>query len=249
MGFIFGDLVLQTIIEEGLEDLRANLDLRLNDFYDQLKSSFLNDRYGQAELDRMKIWFVNNKIDITQSWRMISERVPCINIQIVSSIEDEGKSTLRDFAGDIDVISDGIVTSRSEKKEIANKESIQISVHVNDPGGTTALRWLYAATLFFLISRKEDLLDRGIDISTFSASDFNRLNEFLPENIYSRYITFSYHNKISWTASQPDTLIDNIDISGGEDASYGLELGGIRAESGEDPEYENQTFYTIGKEE
>jgi len=246
MGFIFGDLIVETILTEGLADFRANIDDRLDMFYDQLKESYLSTEYGQAELDRFKQYINDNEISIVHNWNIVSQRVPCIFIQNVSSQEQVQRTFINDFSGNIDTIGAGVITDRREEFSFPFNEQVQVGIHVNDPGGPTALRWLYAMVVYFLISRKDDLVDRGLELSTFSATDFNRLNEFLPENIFSRYITFNFINYVSIKDITPSTIITDIDLHGGNNASAPGEVqGGIKVESGRDPETEDSSFYTI----
>lgn len=246
MGFIFADLVVETIIREGLADLKANLDARLNVLFEQLKSSYLNAEYGQAELDRFKTFLTNEKIDVVHSWRQVEERVPCFYIQTIGGPEDTAKAMLEDYSGDVDTIVLGELTDRKEETTIVMRESLQVGVHVNDPGGPTALRWLYACLFYFLCSRKHDLMARGIDLSTLTSSDFNRLNELLPEHIYSRYVTLSYNNYMTWVKRDSEMLIEEFDLHGGPDASApGEEQGGLKIESGREAEYEEGSVYTI----
>jgi hypothetical protein len=249
MGFIFTDLVLETIITEGLADMRANLDDRLGIIYDQLKDSFLNTEYGQQELDRFKDFLTNEKIDIVHNYRQVAERIPCIYIQPIGGPEQEGKAFLNDYSGDIDTIGvGGVIDDRKEENTFSIQDQVQVGVHVGDPGGVTALRWLYASLVYFIFSRKEILRDRGIDLSTWNNNNFNRLNEFLPENIVSRYMTFSSINYMSWPKRESELILTQIDMHGGSGAvEPGENKGGVKVEAQKDPEYEDRSMYTIGR--
>lgn len=267
MSFIFGDLVIQTILEAGLADMRANPDARLDVLFAQLKENYFNADYGQAELNRYKTYIADNKIDIVHSHRMVAERLPCLYIQNVSSSEDEQKSFINDYSGNVDTLGGGgdVITERLEEKTVCTRDAVQVGIHIDDPGGMTALRWTYAAVIYFLISQKETMLERGLQLTTWSASDFNRLNELLPENVYSRYITFNFNTYISWTKHDAEIIIDEFDLHGGPGASYGDQhtpvdekesagdptdrgKGGIKTRSGADPEYEDNSFYTVGED-
>jgi len=247
--FIFVDLVLETIISEGLDDMRNNLDDRLNIIFAQLKESYLNAEYGQTELNRFKTFLTNETIQIVHSYRQIEQRLPCIYIQPVGGGEQEPKSFINDYSGDTDTLGGGgtFISDRKEEKTLAIQDQIQVGIHVGDPGGITALRWLYASLVYYIFSRKEDLVSRGIDLSTWNTTDFNRLNELL-ENVYSRYLTFNCLNYVSWTKRESETIITDIDMHGGVDASEpGQNLGGIKIKSTKDKEYEEKSVYTIDK--
>jgi len=248
VGFVFGDLVIESILREGLTDLTnpANIDDRLAVVYAQLKDSFLSTEYGQTEIDRYKTFLTDNKIDIVHNWRMVADRLPCIYIQNVSSMEDTSKSFINDYTGDVDTLGGGVITERKEENTMSVQDTVQVGIHVADPAGPTALRWLYATVLYFLVSRKQDMVDRGMELSTWQTTDFNRLNEFLPENVFSRYISLNFLNYFSFTKREPELIADSIDMHGGPDASdAGEEQGGVKIESGKDPEYEKSSTYTI----
>lgn len=250
MGFVFADLVVETILEEGLAYMRANPTTVMPDLYSQLKESYLNTQYGQDEIDRFTTYISNNKISIVQSWRSVQERVPCIYIQTIGGPEDESKSYLNDFDGNIDVIGGNQITSRHEQKAIHMQNAIQIGIHVDDPGGMTALRWLFAATMYFCLSNKDTMRDRGLTLTSLQFSDFNRLNELLPENIHSRYLTLNFKTEVTWKNLTAEPMVHNIDMHGGPGASTDPDSkkGGIRARAGQDPDYEEDSFYTIGQD-
>lgn len=247
MGYVFGDLIIEQLLRTGLADLQgANINTRLADIYSQLKDSFLTTEYGQQELDRYKYFLQNNKIDIVQSHRMIEPRMPCISILVQNNTEDLAKTTLGDFSGYQDTISGGEITDRREVYEIPIRDTIQVGVHVADPHGFVALRWLYTSVLYILISYKDILISKGMDLSTFNSSDVNRIDEYLPENVFSRYISFSYLNYFSWKSRTADLIIDNVDLNGGIGGSDpGAQLGGVKVESGQNTDYEEGSFFTI----
>ncbi len=90
------------------------------------------------------------------------------------------------------------------------------------------------------------MVTRGLDTSTWDSSDFNRLNEFLPENIHSRYLTLHFKNEFEWLKQEEEIIIDNVDIHGEAGATYDPDgKGGVIVESGADPEQEESSFYTV----
>lgn len=248
MGYTFGDLVIESVIREGLEDIRTNANARLPVIYSQLLSTFLSANYGQGEIERFKSYLLNEKIDIVFSYRDISARIPCICIQPIAGQEDVPRSFFGNFSGQVDTYLGGAVIDRKDENSIPLREGLQISVHTTDPGGPTALRWLFASTIYFLASNTKKLTERGVENATFSISDFSRVNDLLPENIYSRYLTVTYMSYFSWTEADSQILLDTIDLHGGPGASEpGALLGGVKVESGKVEEYEDGSLYTIDK--
>lgn len=74
---------------------------------------------------------------------------------------------------------------RTETKAIRTAESVLINILTEDALTT---KYLYILIKYFLNARRMDFLSRGMDLVTFSGSDFGR-QERLPANVFVRSIT------------------------------------------------------------
>ena len=64
MGIFQGDVIIKTMIDLGIEEMRKN-EWLLDHAFESLKSvPYVSDKYGQAGIDAAKEWFRNNKIDV-----------------------------------------------------------------------------------------------------------------------------------------------------------------------------------------
>lgn len=87
MGAPLTEFVFETVIRDGLGELRANPD-RLDDIFSRFREAQFINQYGQSKIDQIKTYILNNQIRIVQSWAMVPTSMPCISIQLESSSED-----------------------------------------------------------------------------------------------------------------------------------------------------------------
>jgi len=52
-------------------------------------------------------------------------------------------------------------------------------------------KYLYYLVIYILNAFKPQLEERGLQLGTFRATDLSRMNDYLPENMYSRFINFT----------------------------------------------------------
>lgn len=95
MGAPLTEFVLETVIRDGLGDLRAN-PTKIDDIFSRfLEAQFLN-QYGQAKIDQIKQYITGQtkQIKIVHAWSQVPTHVPCFSIQLLSSDEEEGLQNL-----------------------------------------------------------------------------------------------------------------------------------------------------------
>lgn len=79
--------MLESVIRDGLGELRANPG-KLDDIFSRfLEAQFIN-QFGQDQIDKIKTYVINNQIKIVQGWGMVPFHVPCISIQLIKASED-----------------------------------------------------------------------------------------------------------------------------------------------------------------
>ena len=91
------------------------------------------------------------------------------------------------------------------------RDSIDIGIHATLQANMVL--WMYAILLYILFRFKLELISRGADLTTFSASDFRRDSMYLGDNIYSRWLRISARTRISWKShklDQADTLVTTV---------------------------------------
>lgn len=98
--------------------------------------------------------------------------------------------------------------SRNNINMIPINENIQIGVHSKDAATT---KILYYILIYIFQIKRDSFIKRGLTLTAFSASDFGRESNFLPENTYSRFVTLNAITRLYYK-SKTDDLADNIGI-------------------------------------
>jgi hypothetical protein len=87
--------------------------------------------------------------------------------------------------------------SRTVVNMIAVNENLQIGLHTESPWTT---KILYHVITYIFQARRDTFIRRGIELTSFSSSDFVREPQFLPENSFSRFITLNGITRLYYTA-------------------------------------------------
>ena len=182
------DFIVESIIKSGLAWFRSDADAP-DLVFGQLDQPYLS-RYGTSKIAELTQYIIETDIKVVQSFSMIDEVLPTISVQLASGSEDMSKVAIDDAMEDVKILD--AQNSLSETEEIMYSpitESIMIGLHA---GGTPDLpKYLYMLIVYILSAYKYDLITKGIYMGTFNMTDLSRLNEYLPENIYTRFLTFT----------------------------------------------------------
>jgi len=87
MGCPLTEFVFESVIRDGLGDLRTTPS-KLDDIFSGFLAAYQSTQYGQAKIDEIKTYIVNNQIRIVQALGMAPMSVPCISIQLMRAAED-----------------------------------------------------------------------------------------------------------------------------------------------------------------
>ena len=104
MAFIPSELVLESVILDGLTLIRNSIDTdddKIEEIFAELSSAHLNKYYGDAEINKIKS-LVKENIYVTQSYPLGDEKIPLIVINGQNESEDESMEYFEDFAGEED---------------------------------------------------------------------------------------------------------------------------------------------------
>lgn len=91
-----GDLIIKTMIELGMEDMRKNPWLIDDMLSDCVTNQYLRQKYGQKQIDACKEWFANNQVDVYMRDRNDRDRMPCVTISLGNSPEKEEMKSMGD---------------------------------------------------------------------------------------------------------------------------------------------------------
>lgn len=112
-----------------------------------------------------------------------------------------------------DISGPGVIKStldytRHEVKGVTGDVKLVIGIHARD---ALLCKWLYVLVKYWILSRKYDIIKRGLFLATYNGSDFNRNQEYTGDRVFTRFITISGKVEDTWRADQVK-LIDSFII-------------------------------------
>lgn len=197
MSSILPQIAVHRILKQGMQDLKSDPSI-LDEVFAYYKCNELFKEYGEAQIDKIKQWISEVKIPVVQAWSMNPQLAPQISIKLGNEQEDESKSAIGDHWG------------MGEESDIGMASMlvyIDIRLHANR--NSDEVLWMYHIVKYILFKRKRLAEKLGLQLHTFSATDYSREDVRLPENIFSRYIRLRTVVQDKWTA---DPYLDIEDI-------------------------------------
>jgi hypothetical protein len=102
MGILATDILIKTMIEGALADLRKNNWILDDIFADLANDPLARLDYGHKEIQRAREWFLGNNIDVYLVNRVDTPRFPCITVVRTSSREMTERDSLADIGSEED---------------------------------------------------------------------------------------------------------------------------------------------------
>lgn len=216
MAWCLPEVVIRKVIDNGFKRLRSNKAAFLDIFADFAKDE-LADEYGLAYAEQIYEWFTTTKVPVIQSWSLNAQKIPCISVHLANDQEDESKLAFNDFGGEFD--------GETETGTAAFSVMLDIGIHANR-GGDHVL-WLYYILAYVLFKNKPALTRLGLEMGTFSASDYSKDAEKMGNNIWTRWVRYRCTTQNDWTGDDLEEVDVNInmkasrigDIDGEDDIS------------------------------
>jgi len=192
-------VALHRIIQEGIAILRTKPQI-LDNIFQYYNCPEMVDDYGQPYVEKIKTWFLQTKIPVVQAWSLNTQIVPQISIRLAAEQEDEGKAAIGDHWG---------MGEDAEVGTAAFMTHLDVGIHASRNGDETL--WIYYIVNYILFKRKRRAEALGLQLYTFSATDYNRDAQKLADNIFSRYIRVRTLVQNFWDAE--DYLeFDDVDV-------------------------------------
>jgi hypothetical protein len=199
MGQILAQVALQRVIQSGFEKIKDDPSILDSIFMYYLDEELASD-YGQPYVNGIKQWFANTTIPVVQAWAINPERIPQVSIHLGGEGEDESKAAINDFFGD------------GESSEIdVSAFTVNLDIGLHASKSSDAVLWLYSIVSYVLFKNKRLAEKLGLQLHTFSATDFEKKMPMFDNNVYSRWIKFRCTVANTWDG--PDfTEIDEIKV-------------------------------------
>lgn len=113
-----------------------------------------------------------------------------------------------DFSLPNGIIKSSLAYDQYEIRGVTSDIQLVIGAHSKDALTT---KYLYILLKYFLLSRKPDMIKRGLVVSSFSGSEFHRDQEFIGDRVFTRFLTITGKCDDTWRSDQVQ-LIDHIEI-------------------------------------
>ena len=225
------DFILESILKAGLEWFRTT-DGAGKKVFGHLQDPWLA-KYGEAKILEIESYIKKYEIRIVQHFSLIDQVVPTISIQLLDGSEATERAGLADHQGMVDVLdAEANVKGRTEVGFTSVYDSMQIGIHSAETPDLT--KYLYYLVVYILSSFKPEMEKRGLQLGTFRATDISRMNEYLPENIYSRFVNFSVFSIASFDKGAVPIIESIMGVSVASDNvvsnEYGVTLDDVETE-------------------
>jgi hypothetical protein len=196
MSSVFPQVGVHRLLQEGIYILKENIDI-LDDIFAYYTCEGMNKDYGQSYVDQIKKWFSETKIPVVQAWSMNISKVPMISVQLAQESEDETKSAIGDHWGEDE---DGNVG--------VGVFTVMIDINLFGTKNSDEVLWLYYICNYIMFKRKRRAEELGLQLHTFSATDYARDIPKLPENVWVRTIRFKTTVENFWSAESAIDIDD-----------------------------------------
>lgn len=209
------DFLLQAVIEQGLSWYRANGPVAGPAVFGHLTDPLLNAKYGAAKIAELTAFIQATNIPVVQHWSLVGQVLPCFSVQLMDGGEAENEAGLGDWAEQADQFdSNGNLLGRQGYVFSPVRETLHVGIHA----ATTPdyAKYLYYFLTYVLMVFKPILEQNGIDLSAYHATDISRLNEWLPQGVFTRFVNVTMRTTpefLPQTADQIITAISGVQLN------------------------------------
>ncbi len=184
------DFLLEQALDSGIDWFRKTPEAPNLVFHSLIRPE-LKKRYGQSKIDEIAKFIKDTQIRILQSFPLEDQQAPTISINMNNSGEAQelgGLDKFNEMIHGFDSL--GNVTSAKEIGYHPITDSLLVGIHAVGTGDK--VKYLYYLAVYILMNLRAQLEETGLFSMTFQATDLSRLNEFLPANMFSRFITVNF---------------------------------------------------------
>lgn len=234
MAMILPEIVLQRVLQQGIKDLRANPNA-FKEIFDQMLDPEMVDNYGQTAIDGIRSWFMATKFPVVQAFAFDPTKLPSVSIHLGVENEDESKAAMNDLAGLGD-----------EGEILVGVDQVVLDIGVHADRAKDDVLWLYYIIKYILYKQKHLARKLGLQLHTFSVSEYNKQGQYQTENVWTRWVRFrcTVQNYLDGEQYSPDVTDTEVDVNvqpihsvGDDDVVNLRELEDERYEDLEDPNY------------
>lgn len=185
------EVAVQRLLQYGIQELRKNKPAFDDIFSYQSGHPLIDEAYGQEYVDKIWTWFTTERIRVVQAWILSPQTIPCFSIHLSNENEDESKAAIGDYYGD------------GEDSEIGvSAFSTLVDIGIHGSKAADQVLWMYYIASYILFKYKQVARTLGIEIQTYSASDWQKDSSKMPENIWTRWMRMRCTVFNTWNADE-----------------------------------------------
>lgn len=99
--FTLSEFALESIIRQGLEEFKVDIDMRLDDVFGRLRLPDIMAKYGNNEIKKIKEIIMRTPINIVQAQTQLENmKMPAISIHLLGDTESEKNASINDYDGE-----------------------------------------------------------------------------------------------------------------------------------------------------
>ena len=189
MAWVMPEIAVQRLVQYGIYQLRQDKAAFDEIFSYQRSHPLLEEAYGENYTDKIWTWFTTERIRVVQAWILSPQTVPCFSIHLSNENEDESKASIGDYYGDGEDAEIGIASM-----------SVLVDIGIHGSKAADQVLWMYYILSYVLFKYKPIARSLGIDIQTYSASDWQKDASKMPENIWTRWLRMRCTVFNTWSA-------------------------------------------------
>ncbi len=137
MGFKVTDLIIESVIRDGMEAVRRDETI-VDDIFGDLSSRLgplMSSKYGDKEIRKIKEYFQENEVSVVHSFAQVPSNLPCVSIQLIDNTEKTARTAtggayLDDFVEDVQED----ITDSEELAALVIQSSISIDSYDSTSG-------------------------------------------------------------------------------------------------------------------
>ena len=201
MAWVMPEIAVQRLVQYGIQQLRQDKAAFDDIFAYQRSHPLIVEAYGSDYTDKIWGWFTTERIRVVQSWILSPQTVPCFSIHLSNENEDDSKAAIGDFLGD------------GEAEEVGiSSMNVLVDIGIHGSKAADQVLWMYYILSYILFKYKPVARSLGIELHTFSASDWQKDASKMPENIWTRWLRMKCTVFNTWGSEEFKTATD-IDLS------------------------------------
>lgn len=200
MAWVMPEVAVQRLVQYGIYQLRQNKAAFDEIFEYQRSHPLVAEAYGVDYVDKIWTWFTTERIRVVQSWILSPQTVPCFSIHLSNENEDESKAAISDYYGDGEDAELGIASM-----------NVLVDIGIHGSKAADQVLWMYYIVSYILFKYKSIARGLGIEIQTYSASDWQKDASKMPENIWTRWLRMRCTVFNTWDADALK-VADNLEI-------------------------------------